>query len=1065
MNKLHRKLLKYIVVSLAFLLFIWLLGPYIAIDGKLPFDSLLARLVPTILVLFTWAGYGFIVLIHNKLSQINVSPVTNQFIQRTREVLKTVNRAKIPWVLVLGKEQSGKTTLLTNSEIDFSIKNASTVDWWVSDVGIFIDPIGDLCIPATDNTTNQQQWSHFIKYLHKKRGKQPFDAVILAVDFPTLINNEALNKLINQLVEQISYLSQYNLVTHITLVITQCDRIHGFKEFFADLGPEEREQGLGLNLIESQDIPLRELYQARFNAFVSRISERLIWRLHHEQNLLRRARIKDFPLQLERLGSAIEKFIHRLPLHSRIHINGIYFTSSLQSGNIINLLAEPLNQNFHLTETKATHHMTRQKPYFIHALLKKIIFDNRNQSSSQEKPWKTWAHYSVGLMILLIGVFFYHHAYRENVTVLNTVATNLSKSENNATWLTRLNSLEHAFNTLTQHSVEYYNCFGLGQAGDLEDQVHTTYRHIILTDFVLHLDQVLTKQIKIDMQQNQSGLYRSLQIYLMLLKPDHLKPQAIKTWFQQLWANELQNNNNDRKSLMTHLDYLLSLYGILHRVSWPANHQLIRKAQAMLQHQSLTDKILLVLNNEYGNKTAPLWTGKSIENLDASHLSIPVIYTVKNFKKIYEKQIPHIVNNLKDTNWIIGNTNNNLDSTQAANLIKKVRAIYLKNYIQEWQAALGSIKLDKPQHLAQALNEIRMFKNPKSPLWILLNTIIKNTIAPNVVPDTDGSNNLGGLIAFTHKNNSYKATKNVLDNLDSYLAKIVVSPSTTKAAYYAAVDRFKNNGSNDPIITLLQISKQLPTPISQWLQTIANTSWEIILSDSRQYLSTIWASKVVPEYNSHIINRFPIFKNSQQNIAINDFNHFFGPGGTMEIFFNNYLKPFVNTNQAYWTWRSLNSQHLTIPRKTLDMLIRASMIQKMFYGDNLASPTIRFKLAPISLSPNISSFSLNVGGQVTSFQPGIKKTNNLSWPGNNGSSVTMQFETISATSPSKTFTGPWAWLRVVSQSILESTNNPQEYQITFTLNKDKARYQLIADNPINPYQTQILSAFRAPNTL
>ncbi|WP_267256297.1 hypothetical protein [Coxiella endosymbiont of Ornithodoros maritimus] len=91
---------------------------------------------------------------------------------------------------------------------------------------------------------------------------------------------------------------------------------------------------------------------------------------------------------------------------------------------------------------------------------------------------------------------------------------------------------------------------------------------------------------------------------------------------------------------------------------------------------------------------------------------------------------------------------------------------------------------------------------------------------------------------------------------------------------------------------------------------------------------------------------------------------FFGPNGAVEVFFNHYLQPFVDTTQAYWTWKGVDGETLPILQTKLDMLTRASMIQKMFYADNRETPTLKFTLTAISLSPNVSRFALNIGGQI-----------------------------------------------------------------------------------------------------
>lgn len=1066
MIKVKPTVLKYIIASLVILILVWALGPYLAIDGKIPFRSLLSRLAPTILIVLAWAAYVSTLLIRQLLHQPTTlpahAPINDHLMQQTRKILNTIKNTKKPWVLLLGQKNAGKTALLANAETPFTVKNSQSVTWWLGNDAVVIDPVGNLCFADPENIRDQEQWQQFLNYLKNKgkRSKQLFDATILTVALSTLTDEAAVDTLVAQAVEHIAYISQYNQVINITLVITQCDRIRGFQEFFADLGPEERHQRLGFTLTNDYSTTLRNVYQERFNAFISRISERLIWRLHHEHNLSRRTRIKDFPLQLEKLGSAIGKFIDKLPLDAKIHIGGVYFTSSLQTGNVINLLAAPISKNFQLPETKTVHHLMRQKPYFIQPLFSNAIFDEHHRIHATTHSRQRLVIYHAAVIVVVAGIFFGHHAYRQNVLALNSITAILMQSNGRSdSWLVRINSLQHALTTIDKHSLNYYRWFGLGQAATLRDQISASYQQRIRSNFVLYLDQLLIKKIQTDIHDNPSGLYSSLQTYLMLVIPDHRNPHTIKRWFANSWANTYQNDKSMQQQLMQHLNYLLALKNI----SWPTDQPLINQAQTLLEKQPLAKTVFTALANHYSGKSI-LLLSEPIDTVDGVPRAIPAMYSAENFKKIYNQQIPHITNSIQQNNWIIGNTATHPIAQYPAEITQQVQAIYLKNYIQAWQTTLTGIKLTPPKNVTQLRNEIQSLKNPNSPLWQLLNAVIKNAVAPNKVPDTNDSNNLGSLIAFLHKNNTYQATQVALQDFNNYIKKIATAPSPTKSAYDAAAARLQKNGNNDPLTTLLQVSKQLPTPINQWLASLANHAWTIILANSHQYLATLWAANVAPEYNSHINNRFPIFKNSANDITIKGFNHFFGPGGTMQSFFNDQLKPFVNTDHVYWTWKSLDGQHLNIPQQTLDMIIRASMIQKMFYSDNPQAPTIQFNLTPIDLSPNISRFELNIGGQMLVFTPGIKKATHLSWPGSDGSFVTLRFATV-ADSPTITLTGPWAWLHLVKQSIINSTNNPKEYQITFTLKGNTARYQLRTDNPINPYQAQILWSFRAPDSL
>ena len=85
----------------------------------------------------------------------------------------------------------------------------------------------------------------------------------------------------------------------------------------------------------------------------------------------------------------------------------------------------------------------------------------------------------------------------------------------------------------------------------------------------------------------------------------------------------------------------------------------------------------------------------------------------------------------------------------------------------------------------------------------------------------------------------------------------------------------------------------------------------------------------------------------------------------------------------------LDGEGIPIAQPKLDMLTRASMIQKMFYTDNSHAPTLNFTLTPMDFSSNVSRFILNIGGKMLSFEPGIKPVTQASWPGSDGNFITI----------------------------------------------------------------------------
>ncbi|MCH9770410.1 MAG: hypothetical protein K0U12_05975, partial [Gammaproteobacteria bacterium] len=324
------------------------------------------------------------------------------------------------------------------------------------------------------------------------------------------------------------------------------------------------------------------------------------------------------------------------------------------------------------------------------------------------------------------------------------------------------------------------------------------------------------------------------------------------------------------------------------------------------------------------------------------------------------------------------------------------------------------------------------------------------------------------LIAIANFLNQTGVNANIIKNLQdlqTYLTTIIAAGNTNKASYYAATDRLHDQADNNPITTLNKIVKQAPMPVKNWLINIDQASWEILLANSQKYLNMIWQASVLPYYQREIKQHYPLSVDSKVDISLNDFSEFFGPSGIIEDFFNNYLAPFVNTHQTYWTWKQLDGIHISIPQSTLEAFLRASIIQQMFFSDNQRRPGFQFNLTPVSLSTTTSSLNLNLGGQVVEFRNDLKEASDLNWPGPNQNLLTVKFISNTHRQMILSFSGPWAWFKLLAESKLETTPNFKRYKLTIQLGNQAAHYIMTTDNLINPYLPNVLTHFALPQKL
>jgi type VI protein secretion system component VasK len=274
-----------------------------------------------------------------------------------------------------------------------------------------------------------------------------------------------------------------------------------------------------------------------------------------------------------------------------------------------------------------------------------------------------------------------------------------------------------------------------------------------------------------------------------------------------------------------------------------------------------------------------------------------------------------------------------------------------------------------------------------------------------------------------------------------------------------------NPNGNDALSHLLQQSRLLPEPLQTWHTSIATESWRILLKNTENFLNRIWIATVYPQYEALLDQRYPLFKEATTEIALTDFTNFFGSNGVMDSFFKNHLEPFIDNSRLYWEWKNIDGQKLAIPQTTLEMFIRAALIEKMFFSENTVRPSITFSLVPAEFDPKLSSFSLNLEGQVITYQKDNEQIISMTWPGPQPNHTQVTLIDDKGKRSDVIETGPWSWFRLLDKCQLESTNNPKHFKLSLDLNGYMAHYELYTNGVVNPYLPGILNAFRCPPSL
>ncbi len=249
----------------------------------------------------------------------------------------------LPWYLLMGPEQSGKSSVLASSGLPFAFVTAASgprgsrgARWWLSDRAIFLDTAGQYL--ATD--ARYAEWLAFLSRLESTRPRQPLHGILLVLgaDAVSRMTPEESDLLGRKLRERVDEAQGFlGVDVPVSIVLSRCDTLPGFLEFFADVRETERGQVWGFTLplapppTNSPSDPVAK----GFDQLDATLRQRMLRRLMAREHIEVRSTCYLFPQWFRSLRPNLLQIAANLAAHSvyqgRITLRGVYFTSAAEA--------------------------------------------------------------------------------------------------------------------------------------------------------------------------------------------------------------------------------------------------------------------------------------------------------------------------------------------------------------------------------------------------------------------------------------------------------------------------------------------------------------------------------------------------------------------------------------------------------------------------------------------------------------------------------------------------------------------------------------------------------------
>jgi type VI secretion system protein ImpL len=1126
-------------------LFIWYGGPFFAFGVYRPLETDVARTVTIALVvggflllrLLRWlrvrqagAQLATAVVEQFKRAPEPVSAEAAKLRERFEEAVAALTRGRnrhslyeLPWYAFIGAPGSGKTTALVNSGLSFPLEQRSgraavrgvggtrNCDWWFTDEAVFLDTAGRYTTQDSDPSSDNEGWQEFLALLSKFRPRRPLNGIILTISVQDLLTQgdagreahvEAARR---RLVE---FTRQLRVQLPVYVIVTKCDMVPGFAEYFDDLSQEQRAQVWGVTF--SYEETLRnegpERLPEEFDALIERVNSHVLDRLESERGVRRRAQLFEFPQKMAALKDELTAFVADVfsspRFDQQILLRGVYFTSGTQDGTQIDRLLGAVGRRFGVAaDAVSLPAAGRGKAYFIENLLKQVVMAESGLAGVNRRvelrnaAWQL-AAYAATLVLLVSAVAVLTASYSANREYLAHVETDVAALPKPPAFagnapvpvvLARLDAVAAVADSANRYENDtpWSMRSGLFQGDSLGIAARDAYLReldgLLLPRFAARLKQRVSES-----GAQPQDLFLYLKGYLMLGDPRHLDKKHLQLLADREWKMS-STAPAAGTSLANHFQRLLQHSDTLRPVALDA--KLVAQAQSTLRSASIPQIMYAQLRLEREDAAGGLQLDrlalgieKILRRRSGRRLSEPIsnLYTPKVFKEVTVQGMPLLARQYAQDSWVWGG-----DGSLAKwpSFSRQLTDVYERDYIRAWDDLLGDleiVKFSSIQQYADALGTIVGSAAP-SPLRVLLKTMVDNTsIVAAADAPANGSSSIAGSILAGAKGTIEKARGIATGNS--------VAPGTAITEHFQPIHRAMAGapapidgmfgqvqkireqlvkigpqvGGERPLTaltdpTLLGLwhvlkedSASLPSPIDRLAKEIAEHASGEVSRVATSELDRLYRDTLMAPCRQRMLDRYPFGKGSDLSPA--EFGEIFGYGGLFEKFYTDNIDKLAERASGQLVWRP---ESVNPSPGMLVQFERAERIREMFFKPGGKTPELEFNVRISGLDSAATRFYLDVHGQRFELTPGTESGGPVQWPGKQ-SFVDAKFEDrVAAPERAIASQSAWAWFHVVDAvSTPDPKAQPNDLlsRLKFHTTHHSAQVTIEAQNPIrNPF--------------
>ena len=782
-------------------LLIWFGGPQLGFGESHPLESETVRWVLIWLFFGIWAAYWLWKHIAAKMANAALmksvggadAPPPDPNAAKSATEVATLNKAmqeamstlknskvggkangqymyQLPWYMFVGAPGTGKTTALAESGLQFpagkkaigGVGGTRNCDWWFTDEAVLLDTAGRYTTQDSHGDIDKAGWTGFLDLLKKHRRRRPINGVIIAVSASDLmVMNEAQRQAqANAIRARIKELHErLEIRFPIYVLVTKCDLLAGFIEYYDNLGRDERNQVWGVTFPTLETDKIDETLQSlpgELRALESQLQVRVLERVQQERDIKRRALIYSFPQQFTVLTDGVTRFLNDVFASNKYEENallrGVYFSSGTQEGSPIDRVMGALASSFGLDRQVLSPNANSGRSYFIHRLLKEVVFKEAelvgtNLRFEKQRRLLQWGSAAALAVFFVVAGVLLSISYAKNkayiadmetrVALVDKMAKDLPAQHRAADLMPLLSAARELpggySDTANKKGTPLLERWGLSQRAKLGEGAQTMYRKLLKDSLTPHMVSFLEEQLRRGGSDNPDALYYALRVYLMM-GGEHFDSSDILAWSDLVWTRKMGLDEDQRQIMLSHLDAMLELQNnnpvavdkILIQqtrdalAQMPLEKRIYNNVKRGLAQAKLTEFSV----SSVGGPQAPLvLLRKSGAPLTRG---VPGMFSVAGYKKFQELNLAAVADMAKDS-WVLAQQEKITDPVKIEQIKTSVQNLYYDEYIKVWDEFLGDVGIVSFTSLDHAAQVVTILSGAESPLKKFLTAAGKET--------------------------------------------------------------------------------------------------------------------------------------------------------------------------------------------------------------------------------------------------------------------------------------------------------------------------------------------------